>query len=201
MYTVIGPLKTRALRVLWMLEELEQPYKHNPAPPRSPEAMAHSPGGKVPALLVDGEAVVDSVAIVQFLADRHGALTHPAGTMERARQDSLTQFCVDEIEGALWTAAKNSFVLPKDKRTPVVKVTCRYEFAIAMERLERRLGENEFVTGDTMTVPDILFGHCAGWAVSAKFDLPEDGPVAAYFQRLRSRPAFRRAIAKASKAA
>ena len=195
MYTVVGTVATRALRVIWMLEELEQPYEVQEATPRSPEITAHHPDGKVPALLVDGEALLDSVAITQFLADRHGALTFEAGTLERARQDSLTQFCVDEIEGALWTAAKNSFVHPEDKRTPAVKETCRYEFALAMQRLERRLGDGPFVMGDTMTVPDIIIGHCSGWARSAKFDIPE-GPVREYFGRLTARPAFKRAVAQ-----
>lgn len=200
MYTVIGAPKTRTMRVLWALEELEQTYDYVPAPPRSQQVSAHNPDGKVPVLLVDGQAVTDSVAIVQFLADRHGALTHPAGTLERARQDAMTQFCVDEIEGALWTAAKNSFVLPEDKRVPAIKDTCRYEFAVAMDRLAARLGQSEFIAGADMTVPDILLGHCAGWAVAAKFELP-GGPVGAYFDRLRQRAALRCAMQRATDAA
>ena len=194
MYTVIGTVASRAMRVIWMLEELEQPYELVPANPHAPEILAHHPDGKVPALLVDGEALLDSVAITQFLADRHNALTYPAGSIARAKQDSLTQFCVDEIEGALWTAAKNSFVHPEDKRTPAVKETCRYEFALAMKRLERRLGDGPFIMGDQMTVPDILIGHCSGWARVAKFEIP-DGPVRDYFRRLVARPAFQRADA------
>ena len=194
MYTVIGTIASRAMRVVWMLEELEQPYDLIPAAPRSPEIMAHHPDGKVPALLVEDRVLLDSVAITQFLADRHGALTYPAGSIERARQDSITQFCVDEVEGALWTAAKNSFVHPSEHRTPAVKETCRYEFALAMQRLERRLGEGPFVMGETMTVPDILLGHCAGWARVAKFEIP-DGPVRDYMRRLVKRPAFQRADA------
>lgn len=200
MYVVIGSLQSRALRPLWMLEELELPYEHHPHPPRSDGARVHSPDGKIPVLLDDGEAILDSVAMIQYLADKHGALTYPAGTLERARQDALTQFCIDEIEGALWTSAKNSFVHPEDKRTPAVKETCRYEFGLAMERLGKRLGDNDFATGDMMTVPDILFGHCAGWAKAAKFDLPA-GTVGAYFDRLRARPAFTRAVSKATPAA
>ena len=193
-YTVIGPIKTRTLRVLWMLEELGQPYEHRPDPPRSDEVRSYNPDGKVPVLLADGAVLTDSVAIIQFLADRHGALTYPAGSLERARQDAMTQFCVDEVEGALWTAAKNSFVHPQERRTPAIKETCRYEFAVAMDRLRARLGGGPFVMGEKMTVPDILFGHCAGWAANAKFD-PPDGAVGDYFLRLRSRPAFIRATA------
>ncbi len=194
MYTVVGTVASRAMRVVWMLEELEQPYKLIPALPRTPEINAHHPDGKIPALLFEDRTLLDSVAITQFLADRHGALTYPAGTLERAEQDSLTQFCVDEVEGALWTAAKNSFVHPEEHRTPAIKETCRYEFGLAIQRLERRLGDRPFVMGATMTVPDILFGHCAGWARVAKFEIP-DGPVRAYLRRLVDRPAFQRADA------
>ncbi len=195
MYTVIGAVASRALRVIWMLEELEQPYDLIQAAPRSPEITEHNPDGKVPALIVDGTTLLDSVAITQFLADRHNALTFPAGSLERAKQDSLTQFCVDEVEGALWTAAKNTFVHPKEHQTPEVKETCRFEFNLAMERLERRLGDGPFVMGEVMTVPDILFGHCAGWARAAKFELP-GGSVGEYLNRLVSRPAFQRAGAR-----
>jgi len=195
MYTVIGAVASRALRVIWMLEELEQPYELIQAAPRSPEITGHNPTGKVPALLVDGATLLDSVAITQFLADRHDALTYPAGSLERAKQDSLTQFCVDEVEGALWTAAKNTFVHPKEHQTPDVKETCRFEFNLAMERLEHRLGDGPFVMGEKMTVPDILLGHCSGWARAAKFEVP-DGPVGEYFRRLVNRPAFKRAGAQ-----
>ena len=199
MYTVIGAARTRAIRVLWMLEELGQPYAHVPAAPRSPEARAANPSGKVPALLVDGEAVTDSVAIVTYLADRHAACTHPAGTLARARQDAVTQFCVDEVEGALWTAAKHSFVHPEGLRVPEVKAACKAEFDAAMARLAAMVEGREFVAGDMFTVPDLLLGHCAGWAQAAKFDLP-DGAAGEYLARMRARPALARAMTKAAQA-
>lgn len=195
MYTVIGSARTRAMRVYWMMEELGLEYEINLAPPRSEDVQALNPSGKVPCLLVDGEAIIDSVAIVQFLADKHGDLTYPAGTTERARQDSFTQFCVDEIEGALWMAAKNTFIHPENMRVPAIKETARYEFANAMKTLETRLGDRKFVMGDRFTVPDLLFGHCASWAKAARFDLP-GGPVGAYFKRLTGREAYKRAIVK-----
>jgi glutathione S-transferase len=196
MLTVHGSVRSRAVRVLWMLEELGEPYAHVPSAPQSAEIRAVNPEGKIPAVVIDGETLTDSVAIVQFLADRAGRLTHPAGTLARARQDGFTQFCVDEVEGALWTAGKHSFALPETLRVPAVKDTARAEFARAMATLERRLGGREFVT-DGFTVPDLLLGHCAGWATAAKFDLP-GGAVGAYFARCRARPALRRAMEKAA---
>lgn len=195
MYTIIGSPRTRAMRVYWAMEEMELDYDFSATLPRSDEVMEHNPSGKVPCLLVDGEAIIDSVAIIQFLADKHNKMTFPAGTVKRAQQDSFTQFCCDEVDGSLWTAAKNSFILPEDRRVPDIKDTARFEFARAMKTLETRLGENEFVMGDTFTIPDLLLGHCSIWAASAKFELP-DGPVGEYFKRMTDRPAYQRAKEK-----
>jgi glutathione S-transferase len=192
-YTVYGYARSRAVRVMWMLEELGQSYGYVPAAPHSPEILAVNPEGKVPALVVDGETLTDSTAIIQYLADRHAALTAPAGTIARARQDSYTQFCIDEVEGALWTAAKHHFVLPEHLRVAAVRPACQYEFDKAMKTLEKRLGDRAFVTDQGFTVPDLILGHCAGWAMASKFDMP-GGAVGAYFERIRARPALAAAM-------
>lgn len=199
MYQVIGLPRTRTMRVLWMLEELNQPYEITPAKPHSPDAVVGNPGGKVPALR-DGDVVLtDSVAICAYLADKHGGPTHPAGTAARGRQDAMTQFCVDEVEGALWTAAKNTFINPEEHRAPAVIDVCKFEFAKAMRTLDVHLGDNEFVAGDKFTLPDLLLGHCAGWAKNAKFDLP-DGRVGDYLQRMRARETLKHAMARGEEA-
>ncbi len=194
MYKVLGMAATRTLRVLWMMEELGLKYEHLPYPPRSNEMLKINPSGKVPALMVDGEIIIDSVAIMQFLADKHGDMTYAAGTVERAQQDSFTQFINDEIDAIIWCAARNTFILPKDKRVPEIKDTLKWEFVRSMKILGERMGDNEFVMGDKMTVPDILLTHCGGWAKMAGFEIP-DGPLKAYFKRMIVRPAYLRAYA------
>ena len=66
--------------------------------------------------------------------------------------------------------------------------------------LAQVLGDNEFIAGDSFTVPDLVLGHCAGWATNAKFDIPE-GPVADYMARMRARPALAQAMKRAAEAA
>ena len=195
MYTVIGTVQSRALRVLWMLEELGQPYDHVAIAPQSEGVVAFNPAGKVPVLIADGTPIVDSTAIIQFLADRHGALTHPAGTLERARQDSLTQFLLDEFDAALWLAARHSFILPEELRMSGIKNTLRWEFERSQQVLAQRMGEGDFVMGEVMTVPDIILTHCLGWALTAKFPIVEHR-LSAYLDRMRSRPALLRAQAR-----
>lgn len=199
MYTVIGNPRTRTMRVLWMLEELGLSYDLDPSGPHTDSVKAQSNLGKIPVLVTDDGPIFDSVAIVTYLADRHAAFTHPSGTIERARQDAMTQFCVDEIEGALWTAAKNSFVNPEEHRCADIKPVAQFEFGRAMDRLALLLGDAEYVAGDGFTVPDLLLGHCAGWAANAKFDIPA-GPVADYLGRMRARPALARAMKRGAEA-
>ncbi|MAM63249.1 glutathione S-transferase family protein [Maritimibacter sp. UBA3975] len=196
MYTLIGKIDTRAFRALWMLEELGEPYDWVKAGPGSEEVMAHNPSGKVPVLLVDGEPVADSVAIMQFLADRHGRFTHPAGTLERARQDAVTNFLIDDMDALLWMGARHVFVLPEEHRMPEIRSSLKWEFARAVERCAEILGDKPFLTGDEMTVPDILATHCATWARSAKFPL-ENEVFNAFTKRMRGREAFGRTAALA----
>ena len=195
MYTVIGTVKSRALRVLWMLEELGQPYDHVPAAPRSEDARRHNPSGKIPALLVDGVPITDSVAIMTYLADRHGALTFPAGTLDRARQDGFTHLINDEFDAILWMAGRHSFVLPEEMRLPAIKDSLRWEFERSQSRLGEALGEAPFLMGETVTIPDLLLAHCMRWAANANFPVT-DARILAHRDRMLARPAFARAAAR-----
>ena len=195
MYTVIGTVKSRAARVLWMLEELELPFEHVSAAPRSEGVTAFNPAGKVPVLVEDGTPITDSTAIIQYLADKHGALTFKAGTLDRARQDSLTQFLLDEFDAALWMAARHSFILPEELRQSAIKDTLKWEFERSQKTLAHRMGEGPFLMGNVMTVPDIILTHCGNWALGAKFPITEHR-FTEYLERMRDRPAFKRAMAR-----
>lgn len=189
MYTVIGRSGSRARRVIWMLEELGQPYTHVPAMPHAPEVRAHHSHGKLPVLLAEGTALTESVAIMTFLADRHGAFTAPAGSLARARQDAITHFLLDEFDARLWMAARHSFVLPEAERMPEIKASLRAEFPRAEARLAEMISPGPFLMGETMTMADILAVHCLDWAQGARFPLA-DPALAEYAKGLRARPAY-----------
>jgi glutathione S-transferase len=194
MYTVLGSTKNRTLRVTWTLEELGFPYEQVKGDPGSAEVKAHNPSGKVPALVVDGEVLPDSVAIMSFLSDRHNALTFPAGSVERLRMDGHIHFLLEEFDSLLWVAAKNSFVNPPEHRASEVKSVLKWEFERSLKRLEDRL-VGEFLMGERFTISDILAVHCLNWAYTAKF--PDATPVLKdYAKRCRARPAYVRALAE-----
>lgn len=196
MYKVIGTVKSRAFRVLWMLEELGQSYEIVPAPPASDLAKSFNPLGKIPAL-VDGDTVLtDSVAIMTYLADKHQMLTAPAGTPERAKQDAMTLWLVDEMDALLWTYTKHSFIIPEGDRLQNVGPALQAEYTKTCARIEEML-DSAFLMGDDITVPDLLAVHCMGWAHGVGF--PPLGPKGkAYMKACRARPAFRAAGAHAT---
>ena len=129
MYDVIGSRASRAFRVLWLFEEMGLDYNHLPVAPRSAEALAVNPSGKIPALREGDQVLTDSSAIMTYIADKHQQMTHPAGTSARARQDALTHQILDEVDAVLWTAARHSFVLPEEHRVPAVKESLKWEYA------------------------------------------------------------------------
>ena len=193
-YTVVGSVRSRALRVLWMLEELGESFDHVAAPPRSEEVLKLSPLGKIPVLLDGDQVLTDSTAILTYLADKHGKFTAPAGTVARARQDGWTFRILDELDALLWTAARHSFILPEDQRVPEVKDSLKAEFAVNLERISQAM-TGPYVMGEAFSLPDILLAHCGGWAMTAKFP---DPPAAFrdYLDRVRARPAFQAAAAR-----
>ena len=193
MYEVIGSPTSRAFRVMWMLEELGQPYSVTKAAPRSEEVRALNPSGKVPVLKDGDNVITDSTAIITYLADKHGAFTFPAGTIERAQQDAFTNCILDEIDAVLWTATRHSFILPEDKRVPDVKESLKWEFDRNLSRIISQ-AKGPYLMGDTFTVPDIILSHCGAWARSAKFPSDNEG-FRAYLKRCRARDAFQKLTA------
>jgi glutathione S-transferase len=193
MYKVIGTTKSRALRVMWMLNEIGEPYEQIKVTPGSDKARHYSPMGTLPAL-VDGEEILtDSVAIMTYLADKHGKLTAPAGTTARAKQDAVTLWIIEEIDSVLRFATKFAEILPKNDQAPTLKDALKREFSRAGQTLSSRL-EGDFLMGNTITLPDILACHCLNWAIGAKFPRT-DLKLNLYAKALRERPAFQAAFA------
>lgn len=193
MYSVYGMPGNRTFRVLWMLEELGAAYEFHQAEPRSKEIHALTPSGKTPVVTVDGVTLTDSTAILAYIADRHGAMTYPAGTMERARQDGFTFAILDEIESLIWMAARHSFVLPEHHRLPEIKDSLKLEFELNIARLGHGF-TGPFLMGEMMTIPDIVLGHCLSWAKAARFPTPPE-VFTPYSETLSKRPAYQAAQA------
>ena len=73
-----GSQSTASLVVHWLLIELGIEHElhlldFDKREQKSPEYLAINPAGRVPTLLMDGQALTESAAIVMYLADLHPA--------------------------------------------------------------------------------------------------------------------------------
>lgn len=192
MYKAYGSRGSRVSRVLWMLEELGQPYEFVPIKLRSAEAYALNPSGKVP-ILVDGDlAITDSAAISTYLADKHAdkGMGADAGFAGRANFDSWMHFAQSEFEAPMWNKLRHRFILPEAVRVDVGPATA-HDFASEVKALEGRLGDRQYALGDRFSAIDVMLGDMGAWARGGKFKIESDA-VNAYFDRVLSRPARER---------
>jgi len=122
-------------------------------------------------------------------------LTHPAGGLDRVRQDSLTPVLPDDCDAAPRVAARYSFILPRALRRPGIKTSLHRGFARSQTTLVQRMGGGAFLMGDVMTVPDIILRRCEAWAEAAQFPITGQH-LAGHVARMRARPAFQQAMAR-----
>ncbi|MEM6384910.1 MAG: glutathione S-transferase family protein [Pseudomonadota bacterium] len=189
MLTVIGPKGGRVFRVVWALHELGLPFHHEVAGPHSEGMYAVNPLGQAPAVR-DGETILtDSWAILNYLADRAGRLTYPAGSAERALMESRINFVVTELEAPIWLMARHGFVLPKEARAPGMRAVAEADFARAEAKFETLLGDATYFGGDAFSLADIFATDMVRWAQQARVPLTSK-VYQEYYDRISARPAW-----------
>ena len=140
MLTVYGTRPSRTFRVLWALEEMGLDYAFEKTWPQSEAMFAVNPLGQAPALRDGDHVLIDSIAILYYLTERHGALTYPPGSLERARMDARVSFLITEVDAPIWLMGRHGFVLPEDQRLPGMRAVAEADLGRAERKFERLLG-------------------------------------------------------------
>jgi glutathione S-transferase len=185
--------RTRSSRVLWLLEEIGEPYELTEiagAQRRSAEHLRRHPLGRVPAIeLGDGTTVFESAAICLQLADLNPAagLIPPLGSSERALVYQWVVFAVTELEGPL-------FRWIRELGEGTVESLARDRFTQAAGAIERALDARDWLLDAQFTVADVMCASVLQGASSREMLGPWPG-LEAYVQRSESRPAYAKAFA------
>lgn len=191
-------------RIVWLCEELEIPYDlvrydRDPVTRLAPaEYKALHPSGTAP-VITDGDLVLgESGAIIEYIAARYGE----GRLLSKPDDDDFAAFL-------FWFHFANASLMPStmidllagmmngDGNAAVIaSLRSRGDRAFAM--VEQRLGEAEYFAGSRFTAADIimLFPLTTMRAFVPR-DLSPYPNILAYLQRIGSRPAYRRAMAKA----
>ena len=143
-----------------------------------------NPNGYVPLLELDsGERLTEGPAIVQYIADQKPAskLAPAAGTVERARLQSLLNFLSTEIHkgySPLFNPASNAEFKTWQKQ----RLTERYTW------LAKQLGCQQYLMGDGFTVADAYLFTTLGWMGFVGLDVATWPVLQAYRDRVAARP-------------
>jgi glutathione S-transferase len=201
MLTLYSAPHTRSLRVAWLLEELEIPYRVERvsfAPPVTKFFAQQTPTGKLPTL-VDGDVVMcESGAIVEYLLERHapGRLAPPLGSPERARYLQWLHFAEGTAFPPLGIIVWLARYRGEAGQYAQLIADTRERAAAGLDYLEREFGPGPFLLGREFTAADVMMGFTLTAAKALDVLRPERHPLlAAYLDALAARPAFERAIA------
>lgn len=187
--------RTRAVRILWLLEELGLPYQLERVefdPPKSTFFSQKTPLGKLPTL-VDGDVVMcESGAIVEYLIERYGEgrLAPPLGSPERAAFFQWIHFSESTAFPPLgilvWLGRYRG---DAEQHAELIEDT-RARAASALEFLERELGDAPYLVGGEFSAADVMMGFTLA-AAQLLGVLDSSYPrLGAYLERLQKRPAF-----------
>lgn len=179
---------SRAATVVWMLEEVGQPYTlaHVDLMTGQHKTDAHlalNPMGKLP-VLVDGEAVVtETAAIGVYLADRY-ASGRLAPALDDPARGTFLRWCFyapSVVEpGCLARSAKWEF-------KPGQAGWGSYESMI--QTLETAIGQGPWLLGERFTMADVVLGATLRWMLQFKM-IDATPTFVAYAERLGQRPAL-----------
>jgi glutathione S-transferase len=177
----------------WMLEEIGQPYEtvvlEYYTSMKAPEYLAVNPMGKVPAIVHDGKVVTENAAICSYLA-----MTFPAAGLmaeDKAAFFRWMFFAAGPLEQAV---VNTSFGwLTKDQQA---KRRAGYgDLDDVVRALTGHLAAQDFIADGRFTAADVYVGSQIGWGLQFG-SIPGNDTLAAYWARLKDRPALKTANAK-----
>jgi glutathione S-transferase len=197
MIKLYGVPRSRALRSLWMLEELGLSYENVKITPatdtRTPEFLRLNPNGHVPVLQEDGLTLCESIAINLYLARKYDKGLWPKTVEDEGRVLQWSVWAMTECEDPIITALRNRVGLPEEQRDAQKADDAAQRFVAPLKVLDGALANKTYLVGDTFTVADLNVASVLMFAPLAKFDLSSAANAQAWLVHCTSRPALARA--------
>ena len=194
--TLYHAAPSRSSIVLWMLEELGEPYDLHllslkKGDNRTADYLKVNPMGKVPALRHKDVIITEAAAICTYLADAfpQAKLNVPIGDPRRGPYLKWLFFGPTCIEAAIMDRS-----FPRASEPP--RAALGYgDHATVMNVLSEAVKGSPYLMGEQFTAADVVVGSGIRWGMLFK-GVPERPEFVAYAGRLAERPAAKRATAK-----
>jgi glutathione S-transferase len=207
MITLYHCSSARSFRPLWMLEELGLAYelKMLPFPPRvfAKDYLGINPLGTIPFLIDGATRMTESAAICHYLAVRHaeGRLAVGPDEADFGAYLNWVHFGEATLTFPQALVLRYSRLEPPERRQPQVVEDYSRWFLGRLRAVDARVAENETLCADRFTGADISVGYALMLADNLGLSREFVPATAAYWERLKARPAFHRALAAQEAAA
>ena len=191
------PHGARGLRAAWLCEEMGLAHTFVPVgfpPDRGYRAL--NPFGTVPFLQDGDVSMSESVAMMFYIAQKYGPTDAlPMVDDERfAKVLQFTLFGEASLSSPMTPLLAARFGAPNDQKRNWSAVGIEFRLRGTIDRIADELDNREFLVGPSLTLADISVATALRiWSRGVGQDLP--ATLQAYCERLRDRPACKRAMA------
>jgi glutathione S-transferase len=191
----------RSERVVWLCEELGLPYelkfRRGDVAGSFADIQAVNPGMRVaPTVFYNGELLVESGAILEFLLDRHGGgrLVPDVNSTDYATHLRFMHYA----EGTLASDVVADYRVARATDGKAPRGERETDGQRAMRFAEDHLAKQPWFGGSEFSAADIMMVFPISYAIRMNVADPAKYPrIVAWQQKVEARPAFQRMLAKA----
>jgi glutathione S-transferase len=191
------------MRTLWLLHELEIPFRLVVHPfdksLRRPEFLSLSPAGRVPALEIDGERMFETGAITEYLCERFSpeAMGRGANSLDRMAWLVWVHFAETVSQHAAALTQQHVVLYEDAMRSSIVMKLEAARLRKCYDAIEARLStplENrDYLLTSGFSAADVSVGQAVYMArhFAALDQYPE---TTKWYARITERPAFKASL-------
>ena len=190
--------RSRAVRTVWLLEEIGKPYELErftlgQKEMRGPDYTKINPNGRVPTLVDGDTTITESTAIAQYLGAKYAPKLTPGP--DSPNFATYLQW-LNYAEGMIMPPINNYVVetvlLPPERRNEEIAARSLKLLNRTLGAAEAHMEGREFIAGE-FTVADTITGHAIIMSRRLGADFGQCPNLSAYADRLESRTAFQTA--------
>ena len=190
---------SRAVRVAWLLEELNVEYEIKKfdlgsKEMRSPDYLEIHPMGRVPTL-EDGQVkIFESGAIIQYILDKHKNNSFVPSFEDQEFSNYLQWFHYAEgmIMPPMNIIVVETILLPPERRNEVNVKRATKLLNQMLIAVDAHMNNRDYLAG-TFSAADLMTGHAVIMADRLGADISDKPNLLTYIARLTERTAFQKA--------
>jgi glutathione S-transferase len=197
MLQLYGNPRSRAMRCLWMLEEMGEPYQLVEKTTRADDLQSAdyrrlNPNARIPTL-VDGDLVLwESMAINLYLAQKYEGPMHCAGPEVLGIAAQWSFWGMLEMEALLLDLLWHRAVLPEFARDASYAERDELLLKRPLRVLNDALAGRDYLVSNAFTVADLNVAAILVWAKMGRLNMSGYAEVARWFDACLARPAYGR---------